>query len=150
MLERIFPKSLDNDYRGWRLALWLLGAVLLMKGLQSVMIIFNSWSTITQADGIPLGAYPRDAAENIVAVFALSSLWRLIVCLMGVLVLLRYRSATALMFIVWIVSYLGAQLLDLWAPLMRVGTPPGVWVNLSLFVVMVVGLIFSTIRRTTS
>ena len=147
MLERIRPVSLDNDYRGWKTALWLFGAILIVKGLQSVMIIFNSWSTITQADGIPLDSYPHDAAENIVATFAISSLWRLIVCLLGVVVLIRYRTGVALMFLVWIVSYLGAQLLDQWEPLVRVGTPPGVLVNLALFAVMVAGFIFSVLRR---
>jgi len=147
MLERIFPRSLDNDYRGWRVSLWLLGAISVAKALQSVMIIFNSWSTITSADGIPLDAYPHDAAVNVVATFAIGSLWRLIFCAFGALVLIRYRSGVALMFLIWIVIYLAAQALDLWHPLVRTGNPPGVWVNLALFGLMIVGLIFAVLRR---
>jgi hypothetical protein len=114
-----------------------------MKGMQSIMIIFRGWPTVRDADGIPLESYPADAAQNVVTMFAQSSLWRLIVCLLGVVVLVRYRSAVALMFVVFIASYLGAQVLSLWAPLIRVGSPPGTYVNLIGFIVMVVGLVFS-------
>jgi hypothetical protein len=99
MFQRLFPTTLDNSYQGYRTALWLFGLILLTRMLQSVMIIFNGRSTIQGADGIPLDAYPADAAQTIQALFAQNSLWRLLVSLLGVLVLVRYRTAVPLMFL---------------------------------------------------
>jgi len=147
MLERIFPRSLDNDYRGWRAGLWVLGLVVAMKSLQSVMIIFNGWKTARDADGMPLETYPADAAHNIVAMFGQASLWRLTVCLLAAIVLIRYRSAVALMFLVFIANYLAAQLLNLWTPLIKTDNPPGTWVNLGLFALMLAGLVLSVLNR---
>lgn len=147
MLERIFPKSLDNDYRGCRVGLWVLGLVVAMKSLQSLMIIFNGWTTARDADGMPLETYPPEAAQNIVAIFGVSSLWRLTVCLIGVIVLIRYRSAVALMFLVFILNYLAAQLLNVYIPLIKSGAPPGPWVNLGVFGLMTVGFVLSLLSR---
>ena len=146
MLERIFPRSLDNDYRGWRAGLWVFGLVVAMKSLQSLMIIFNGWTTARDADGMPLETYPPDAAHNIVAMFGQASLWRLTVCLVAAIVLIRYRSAVALMFLVFIANYLAAQLLSLWTPPIRAGNPPGTWVNLAVSGSMLVGFVLSLIK----
>ncbi|MFL6375628.1 MAG: hypothetical protein ACJ73D_13255 [Pyrinomonadaceae bacterium] len=147
MLERIFPRSLDNDYRGWRTGLWLFGLVVAMKSLQSVAIIFNSWTTVRDADGMPLDTYSPEASANLVAIFAQSSLWRLTVCTIAVVVLIRYRSAVAVMFLAFIANYLAAQLLNLYHPLIKTGTPPGPWVNLAIFIVMVAGYVLAVLRQ---
>ena len=145
--ERFLPRSLDNTFDGYRLALWLLGFITVIRALQSVMIILNGWETVTKADGVPVDTYPADAAQNILALFALASLWRLIVCLMGAVALIRYRSAVPLMFAVHMLSFLGAVLLSQFVPLVRVGSPPGPMVNLVQFGLMIVGLVLSLIPR---
>jgi hypothetical protein len=118
-----------------------------MRALQSVMIIFNGYNTARNADGIPLELYPPDAAQTILAIFALSSLSRLIICLICAVVLVRYRSAIPAMFVVLGLTYLGGQLLGQFIPLVRVGRPPGVIVNLILFGLVVIGLVLSLWKR---
>lgn len=147
MLESLLPQSIDNNYRGRKLALWIFGFVVAMRALQSVMIIFNGHSTARNADGIPLELYPPDAAQTILAIFAISSLSRLIISLICAVVLVRYRSAVPAMFIVLGLTYLGGQLLAQFIPLVRVGRPPGVIVNLILFGLIVVGFVLSLWKR---
>jgi hypothetical protein len=147
MLGDLLPRSLDNEYRGHRLALWLFGLVVAMKSTQSLAIIFNGYPTARDADGIPLDSFPPAIAQTVVAVFAQGSLWRLFFCLVCVLVLLRYRSAVPLMFGLLALNYLAAQLVFNFVPLPRVGAPVGPLVNLVLFVVMLVGLGLSLWRR---
>src|SRR4051794_39385335 len=108
MLDKLFPVSLDNTYRGYRAALWIFGFVIAVRALQSAVIIFNGYSTVIGADGIPIDTYPAGAAQTIVGLFGLVSVWRLIFCLLAVLVLIRYRSAVPLMFVLLISSFLGA------------------------------------------
>ena len=145
MLEKLFPKQIDNTYRGYRIALVLLGLVAAVRMLQSVMIIFNGRATVMGADGIPLDSYTADAAQTVLGLFAQASLWRLLVSLLAVLILVRYRAAVPLMFVLFIASYLGAVAISQFIPLVRVGTTPGSIVNRIMFGIMLVGLILSLI-----
>ena len=143
MLGKLFPERFDNNYRGWRIALWLFGFSVAVRMFQSLAIIFNGRTTVVNADGIPLETYPPEAGQTILALFAQSSLWRLLVCVLGVLVLVRYRTAVPIMFVILMLSFLGAQLLAQFVPLVRVGTPPGTIVNLVLFATAAAGLVLS-------
>lgn len=147
MLGDLLPKRLDNDYRGRRAALWLFGFVVAMKSAQSLAIIFNGYSTASGADGIPLETFTPDVAQTVVAVFAQGSLWRLFFGLLSVILLVRYRSAVPLMFSLFALNYLAAQIVFRFVPLPRVGSPIGPPVNLFLFVVMCLGLALSLWRR---
>ena len=149
MLESLLPQRIDNNYRGRKLALWIFGLVVAMRTLQSVMVIFKGYYTVTNADGIPLATYSPDAAQTILAIFAVSSLWRLIICLICAVVLLRYRSAIPAMFVVLGLTYVGGQLLNQFIPLVRIGRPPGVIVNLILFGLIVIGFVLSLWPRKT-
>ncbi|HEX4953347.1 MAG TPA: hypothetical protein VF017_08140 [Thermoanaerobaculia bacterium] len=147
MLDALLPQRLDNEYRGHKLALWLFGLVVALKAVQSLAILFNGYSTAKGADGIPLDSYAPAVAQTVVAVFAQGSLWRLFFCLVCALVLWRYRRAVPLMFALLALNYLAAQLVFAFVPLPRVGAPAGPLVNLTLFVVMLVGLGLSLWRR---
>jgi hypothetical protein len=145
--ERLFPQRIDNTYRGYKIALVLFGLVAAVRALQSILIIVNGHSIAKSADGIPLETYPAAAAQTIVAIFAISSLNRLIISLICAVVLVRYRSAVPLMFVVLGLSYLGGQLISQFIPIVRVGTPPGIYMNLFLFATTIVGLGLSLFER---
>lgn len=143
MFDKLLPRPIDNTYRGRKVALWLFGLVVGMRTLQSLVVIFNGYSTAINADGIPLDMYPPAAAQAVVALFAQASLWRLTFCSVCALVLARYRSAVPLMFAALMLNFLAAQLLFRFVPLPRTGTPPGPYVNLAQFALTVVGLVLS-------
>ena len=147
MLNQLLPPCLDNTYRGRSLALWLFGLVVFIRSIQSVMIILNGYSIATSADGIPLEAYPAAAAQTILALFAISSLNRLLISLVCVVVLIRYRSAIPSMFVLLALGYLAGEIILRFIPIVRVGTPPGPIVNLIMFALMIVGLVLSLWRR---
>lgn len=75
--------------------------------------------------------------------WALSGLYRLIIYLLCVLVLVRYRSAIPFMFALLALEFLAAQLILHFIPLVRTGTPPASFVNRILFALMIVGLVLS-------
>jgi hypothetical protein len=147
MFEKLLPQPIDNKYSGSKIALWLFGLIVLVHILQSVVVIVNGYSIAQSADGIPLERYPAAAAQTILAIFMISSLRRLIISLICAAVLFRYRSAVPLMFVVLGLSYLGGQVIFQFVPIVRVGTPPGVIVNLIMFCLTVVGLALSLWRR---
>jgi len=143
MFGRLFPQSVDNTYPGHKAALWLFGLVVAVRIIQSVNIIFNGYSVARNADGIPLDTFPPAAAQTVVALFALSALYRLILSLLCVLVLVRYRRAIPFMFAVLALNYLAAQLILRFLPLASTGTPPGPAVNLITLALVIAGLALS-------
>ena len=147
MFHKFFPQPIDNTYRGYKVALWLFGLVVGVTIIQGVFVIFNGYSTIMSADGIPLNTYPPAAAQTIVALWAQRGLSRLIISLPGVLVLVRYRSAIPFMFALLLVNYLAGQLIFQFVPVVRTGTPPGPIVNLIMFALMIIGLVLSLWSR---
>lgn len=147
MSDRLCPPIIDNSYRGAKVALWILGLVVGMKATQSLMIIFNGHRTAIDADGIPLDTYPAAAAQTMLALFAQGSLWRLLFCVVGVVVLVRYRGAVSLMFALFLLQYLASQLLLWFVPVVHVGTPPGPIVNMILAALMLAGLVLSLRQR---
>lgn len=114
---------------------------------QSVLVILNGYSTARNADGVPLDTYAPAAAQTVVALFALGSLSRLIISLLCVLVLVRYRSAIPFMFALLLLNYLASQLILRFVPMVTTGAPPAPFVNLTMFALMIVGLALSLWKR---
>jgi hypothetical protein len=147
MLDKILPAKIDNAYRGYKVALWLFGLVLAFKTVISTNSIVLGRMVATRADGIPLATFAPQGAQAVVALFALWGLSQLFLCLLGVLVLVRYRAAVPLMYAVLFLEHLVRRLMLLVVPIVRVGTPPGLFVNIGLLLVMAVGLVLSVSRR---
>jgi hypothetical protein len=143
MLSKLLPQLVDNKYSGNKLALWLFAVVVLVKSLQSVLIIFNGSYVLKGADGVPLDMYTHAGAQAVVSIWALASLNRLIICLLCALVLVRYRSLITFMFSVLAVQYLASEAIFRLIPIVRTGTPPAFFVNFMLFVLTIVGLLLS-------
>lgn len=143
MLDRLLPRRIDNAYQGSKIALWILGLIVAVRTMQSVMILVNGASIAQSADGVPLDTYPAAAAQTIVALFALSAVNRLVISLICVVVLVRYRRAVPLMFVVLLLAYAAGQLIGFVFPIVRVGQPPAVVVNLTLLGLTILGLILS-------
>lgn len=147
ILDRLFPARIDNTYQGSRIALVILGLLVTVRMMQSIMLLVNGQSIAQSADGIPLETYPAAAAQTIVALFALSALNRLIISLICVVVLVRYRRAVPLMFVLLMLTYAGGQLIGRIIPMVRVGRPPATVVNLTLFSLTFLGLALSLWKR---
>jgi MYXO-CTERM domain-containing protein len=147
VIDRLLPRRIDNSYRGHRIALWLFALLLFMKLAMSVNSILNASTVASSADGIPLDTYPPDAARTIVSLFALLGLSHLVICVLCLLVLVRYRSLIPFMFALLLLEHLSRRLILRLMPILRTGTPPGFYVNLALLAVMLVGLALSLRRR---
>jgi hypothetical protein len=143
LTNRLLPQRVDNTYRGYKLALWLFGAVVLMKLAMSLNSIFNGYVVASSADGIPLDTFPPAAAQTVVALFAIWGLAHLMICLLCILVLVRYRSMVPLMLALLLLEHLSRKLILQFLPIVRTGTPPGFFINVILLALMIVGLALS-------
>lgn len=150
MSGHLFPTTIDNTYRGHKLALPVFGLLLFMRLAMSVNSMFNGAAVLTSADGVPLDSYPPAAAGTIVALFALNGLSHLILVVLGILVLVRYRSMIPFMFALLLVDQLGRKLILLLLPIVRVGAPPASRISAILLGLTATGLALSLWRRVRS
>ena len=149
MNGRFLPRPIDNEYRGHSLALWFFWAVVIVRAMQGLSLIIGGAAIVKDADGIPLETFPSAASQSIVAVFMVSGLSRLVLSLLCVLVLVRYRSAVPLMLTVMALDQIGKEILLRIYPIVRVGDPIGPTVNLILLLMTLLGLGLSMYRKTT-
>jgi hypothetical protein len=149
MFDKLLPQRIDNTYRGYKVALWLFGLIVAVRITQSLLVIFNGYSTAKNADGIPLDTYTPAAAQTVVAFFTQGALSRLIISLLCVLALVRYRSAIPFMFVLLLLNYLASKLILQFVPLVSTGTSPAGTVNMVMFALMIIGLVLSLWSRGT-
>ena|SRR5258708_23022388 len=143
MFNQIFPRRVDNTYRGYNLALWLFGLLVLMKTGISLGTIFNGYTAASSADGIPLDTFTPAGARAVVSLFALWGLCQLMICLLCVLVLVRYRGMVPFMFALLLLEHLSRRLILHIMPIETTGAPPGYFINLGLLALMICGLALS-------
>ena len=149
MIERLLPRRIDNDFRGQKVALWLFGVLIAVQGTIGFNSIFRSRQVATSADGIPLDTFSPAAVESTLSLFALLGLSRLMLALLGLLALVRYRALVPLLFAYLLVGQLLGRAILRAHPVPRTGSPPGPIVILTLLALTAVGLVLSLIPRGT-
>jgi hypothetical protein len=142
-MSQLLPRSIDNNYRGSRIALWIFGLLVLVRTLIGVNSMWMGRTVASTADGIPLDTYGAPAAQTIVSLFATLGLANVMISLLCILALIRYRAMVPLMLAVLLLQQSSRYLILYFLPIVRVGTPPGTFVNLGLFTLMIVGLALS-------
>jgi hypothetical protein len=147
LLRRLLPPRIDNVYRGHPLALWLFVPVVLLKTAIALGTIFNGRRAAQSADGIPLDSFGAAGAEAVLALFAIWGLSQLVLSVLGALALARYRAMVPLVFVLLLLEHLARRWILLVKPIARTGTPPGIYINLGLLVLMILGLVLSLRRR---
>ncbi len=155
MLTRLFPKQLDNDYRGHVLAIWLLVPLALMKVLQGANVAGllgtgNSRQVLEAVDHVPVSTFPAEAASQLVFLFAVWGLGVFVLGLLGLVVLLRYRAMIPLMYLLLLIEQVGRQALatlHLDRPFMTLSASPANLINWGFLVAMAIGLLVSLSGR---
>ncbi|MEQ1755327.1 MAG: hypothetical protein ABL973_14490 [Micropepsaceae bacterium] len=110
MLSRIFPTRFDNSYRGYTIAIWLLGPLVLAKLLMGANVMLNTHAVIVGADRIPLDHYGPDAASTVTFLFQTWGLVLALFSLLGLLAIARYRSMVPLIYLLLLVENAGRKL----------------------------------------
>ena len=149
LLNRLFPRQVDNRLDRHRAALWLLGLFIALKLVMSLNSIFNTESVAVGADGFQLQSYGADGAHAVLMLFALSALGQLVLTLIGVAVLVRYRALVPFVYLLLLLDQIGRKLLiQAYAVERSRETPTAVaYVGLALLALLAVGLVLSLWSR---
>jgi hypothetical protein len=126
MFGRLFPKQFNNDYRGHTLAIWLLAVIVLLKILQSVNAMdLNPWidaRTIAQtADRIPIDSFTPVVADIMMLKTKVWGYDHLLLNLIAVIALIRYRTMIPFMYLVLLADQVGRRIIVAQNPIERSG-----------------------------
>jgi uncharacterized membrane protein len=147
MIDRIFPRQIDNRYRGHRIALWLLALLIAVKLVMGVNSVVNTRSVATGADGIAIDTLSADAAATMLRLFAAVALGQLVLTLQALLALVRYRAMVPLVYLLLTVEHLGRRALALAFPAEPSATVPvGLYLNLGMLAALLIGLLLSVMK----
>jgi len=143
MLHLLFPRVIDNRFRGQWLGYWLLAPVLFLKFGIALASIFAPRQA-NRADAIDLSTYSGAALRDAATSTALLGLLHLSIGLLCLLAMIRYRAMVPLMFLWLLAEFIGRRLVLELYPMDRVAGPSsGSFVNLALVAMMVLGLALS-------
>jgi len=146
MLERLLPRQVDNRFDGQRAALWLLGLLIALKLVMSVRSIFDTASVAAGADGIPLDSFGPAAAREVLLLFALMALGHLVLELIALTILIRYRALVPFIYLVLLGEQLTRRFIaqSYAAPGARM-TDVAWYVNYGLLTLLMLGFVLSLI-----
>jgi hypothetical protein len=153
MLARLFPRQFDNAYAGSRIAAWILGVLLLLKGVMGFNAMVFTRMVAGGVDRIPLDSYGPSGARMVLVFFSLWGLWQLLVSLLGVLVLIRYRAMIPLILLLLTLEQFGRKGLFLLHPdpaapaAAAAGFSTAFLINAGFSVALVAALVLSLMRR---
>jgi hypothetical protein len=143
----LFPKTVSNEYRGARIALWVLIAVTAMTVGRSLAHMLLPDGGAQSIATIPLDAYSTGASAVVIGMFAQWGLTQLMFGLLYVLVLWRYRSLIPVMWLFVLFEWTGRLLLGFVKPFETAGTAPGAIGNLLIPVLALVMFVFALQER---
>lgn len=147
MLEKLFPNTVDNRYRGVPIAKWAFVAMTILTIVRSLAHIFLPDGGAQSIATIPLDAFSSDASTVIIGMFAQWGLTQLMFGLLYVLVLWRYQSLIPLMWLFIAFEWSGRLLLGFVKPFETVDTAPGAIGNLIFPILALVMLVLALKER---
>ena len=147
MFTPLLPRPADNTYRGHKLGLVVFSLLLLMKTAISLGSIFNGRTAASSADGIPIDTYTPAGARAVVSLFGLLGLSNFLICLIGGVVLVRYRSLVPATFALFLLYELGKRLILNVMPIARTGGSSGSVIGLVILSLIAFGLALSLWTR---
>jgi len=147
MFNPLIPRQADNSFRGLKLALWIFAFLLLVLGAMSIGSIFNGYNAAKDVDGLPLDTFTASGAKAVVSLFAIWGSTQLIIVLLGIIVLLRYRALIPLMFLMLLFEQLLLQLIHYYLPIVKSEGVSISWFNVLLLSLMALGFALSLWRR---
>lgn len=145
---RILPRQVDNRFDGYQASLWLFGLFVALKLVMGFNSILNTESVVVGADGIPLDSFGPAAARQVLILFAMTSLGQLVLALVAVTILTRYRALVPFFFLVMIGEMLGRRAIAAsYTASPSIAPSIGTYINAGLLALLVIGFTLAVLPR---
>ncbi len=147
MIEKLFPKTVDNNYKGHWLAKWLLIFYVAKSFVAGSIHMFAADGGAQSIGSVALDQFSQGGADSVVTVFGLWGMEQMVIGFIGVIMLWRYKALIPMMALVYVVEYIGRITSHFYTPgLVTAHTPPGAMMDIILVPLTVVMLVLSLWR----
>ena len=146
MFLHIFPTSLDNQFPGHKIALYLFYALTALTLWRSQHHLFAHDGGAQSIASIPLESYQDSAAATVIGIFGLWGLSQLIIGLIYLLAAVRYRALIPMLYLLFTVEYAMRLWVGANKAIETTGTAPGSVINLPFMIAGVILLALSVWR----
>ena len=125
MLQRILPPTIDNNYKGNKIALWFFYLITAVTVVRSLIHMFKHDGGAQSIATIPLDTFTETGAAVVILIFAYWGLSQLMFGIIQVIVAIRYKSLIPLMYLMLVLEWATRFLLSMYKPIETVGQAPG-------------------------
>ncbi len=146
MFQKILPPTIDNNFRGNKIALYFFYLFTVMTVVRSCIHIFKYDGGAQSIATYPLDTFTENGAAVVILIFAQWGLSQLLMSFLYVIVALRYKSLIPLMYVFLILEYAGRFAISFIKTAETIGTPPGRIGNY-IYVPLCLGLLLLSIYR---
>lgn len=137
ILQKIFPKTIDNQFNGYKVALYFFYLLTLVTLWRSQHHLFSADGGAQSIASIPIDAFTSDGATTVIGIFSLWGLSQLIIGFIYVATALRYKSLIPFMYLLmWFEYLMRAVYIGTFKPVITIDTAPGVVGNY-VFIILV-------------
>ncbi len=146
IIAKIFPKNINNDYKGYEITVYVFVIYSVISMVRSCIHFFSPDGGAGSIAHIDLSK----GGKNIVFVFALWGSSQLVLALIQLLVSVRYKSLLPFMYVLLFLEYCFRALLGIMKPLVfeaGAGTPPGGYLDKIMIPLALVMLILCLMTK---
>lgn len=142
-LKYLIPKFIDNDFKGKNISLYIFYLISPITIIRSLIHIFAPDGGAKSIANIPLYLYSKNASDTIIHIFSEWGLSQLIMGILYLIVLLKYKSLIPLMYLFLVIEYSTRLLLTIYKPIVIEGHAPGGVANYFLVPLLIILFILS-------
>jgi len=138
-MKYLFPKIIDNDYKGNKAPLYFFYLVIPYTIIRSLIHLFSPDGGAQSIASIPLYSFTKNSSDTIIHLFAQWGLSQILFGLLYIVILIKYKSLIPLIYLFLIIEYSIRLLLGFYKPIELEGYAPGGIGNyflVPLFIVM--------------
>ena len=125
MIHKILPTTIDNNYKGNKIALWFFYLISAVTVVRSLIHMFKQDGGAQSIATNPLDTFTEGGAAVVILIFAYWGLSQLMFGIIQVIVAIRYKSLIPLMYLMLVLEWGARFLISLYKPIETVGQAPG-------------------------
>ena len=150
IINSLLPPIIDNTYQGKAISLIVFIPLTMVTVARSLIHIFSKDGGAQSIATIPLTSYSFEASQAVIKMFALWGLSQLLLAMVFLITILKYRSLLPLMYLIVFIEYIGRHIIMTLLPIETLGNAPGSIINLIIapiaFILMLLAMPMRTLN----
>lgn len=124
-MKKVLPDKITNDFKASKILIYIFSLITLVTIVRSLIHIFAIDGGAQSIAGFPIDTYSQEASKVVVLIFSVWGLSQLLMGILYLIVLLKYKSLIPLMYLFLFIEYAGRLLLGIYKSAESTHVVPG-------------------------